>query len=138
MKLEDKSGRDAGRIRSTSTNYKVGKGRAPEARRWRPGVSGNPRGRPKGSKNRKTIIGAAERRTFTVTKNGRRRKMTALEIGLHNLQQEILRGNTKAFLAYLAILQQHGDSTAGASTFSDLLAEDEAILKDFLERKANS
>jgi len=37
--------------RSRSKNYRVGKGRPPLETRWKPGQSGNLRGRPKGHKN---------------------------------------------------------------------------------------
>ena len=39
-----------------SRDYKVGYGKAPKATRFKPGKSGNPSGRPKGSKNLKTDI----------------------------------------------------------------------------------
>ena len=35
--------------RRQSRNYEVGWGRPPQASRWRPGQSGNPKGRPKGT-----------------------------------------------------------------------------------------
>ena len=38
--------------------YEVGYGKPPAATRFKPGHSGNPRGRPKGSKNRPPPIGA--------------------------------------------------------------------------------
>jgi hypothetical protein len=109
---------------------KVGPGRPPVEFRWKPSQSGNQRGRPKGSKNRKTIVRAAERKLFTVRKAGRPRKMNATEIGLHNLQQDILRGERKAFLDYLEILERYGDRDELVASMTDLLAEDLAILKN--------
>jgi hypothetical protein len=39
-----------------NSNYQVGYGRPPAKSRFKKGTSGNPRGRPKHSKNMKTII----------------------------------------------------------------------------------
>jgi hypothetical protein len=41
----------AKRIRSKSSPYKVGYGRPPKATQFKPGKSGNPKGRPKGPKS---------------------------------------------------------------------------------------
>lgn len=36
-------------------DYETGYGKPPKARQWRPGQSGNPNGRPKGSRNKPTL-----------------------------------------------------------------------------------
>jgi hypothetical protein len=120
---------------SGSDNYKVGKGRPPAETQWKPGQSGNPPGRKKGSKNRKTIVRSAERKTITVTKGGRKRKMTFTEIGLEHLQQDVARGDRKAFLDYLAILERYNDRDENSASMKELLADDAAILANLLARK---
>ena len=120
----------------TGNGYKIGRGRPPIEHQWKPNQSGNKSGRKKGCKNRKTIVRAAERKTFTVRKAGRPRKMTITEIGLHNLQQDILRGDRKAFLDYLAIIERYGDRDETNASMHELLAEDQSILANMLARKS--
>lgn len=129
-----RSGKD-GSDQPLDPNYKVGRGRPPKAKQWRPGQSGNNKGRPKGSKNRKTIVKAAERKTFPVRKGGRLRKMNTTELGLHNLQQEIAAGDSKAFVIYLAILERYSDSEETSASMQEMLAEDMTILRNLMARK---
>lgn len=56
-------------------DYEVGDKRPPKHTRFPPGVSGNPKGRPKGSVNLRTQITQRLRQTVTVTQNGRPVKM---------------------------------------------------------------
>ena len=44
------------RVRLESSDDDVGYGKPPRSRRFKPGQSGNPKGRPKGAKNRDTIL----------------------------------------------------------------------------------
>jgi hypothetical protein len=61
-------------------DYKVGRSRPPEAHKYKPGQSGNLRGRPKGSKNLKTIIEQMLRQPVTVRdKSGKPHKLTTME-----------------------------------------------------------
>ena len=60
--------------------------------------------------------------------------MTITEIGLHNLQQDILRGNRKAFLEWLAIVERYGDHDETSVSMQELLADDQAILANFRAR----
>ena len=123
------------RRRGLATTTRSAAAGRPVEYQWKPNQSGNKKGRKKGSKNRKTIVQAAERKTFTVKKAGRPRKVTATEVGLHNLQQEVLRGDRKAFLDYLEIVERYGDRDEITASMQELVAEDQAILANMLARK---
>jgi hypothetical protein len=57
-------------------DYEVGYGKPPHRTRFQKGQSGNPRGRPCGSKNLKTLLSEALNEPVVITENGRRRKIT--------------------------------------------------------------
>ena len=61
------------------SDYEVGYGKPPRHTRFKKGQSGNPRGRPCGSKNLKTLLSEALNEPVIVTENGRRRKITKRE-----------------------------------------------------------
>jgi hypothetical protein len=57
-------------------NYEIGYGKPPPHTRFKKGQSGNPRGRPAGAKNLKTLLSEALNEMVVVTENGGRRKVT--------------------------------------------------------------
>ena len=57
-------------------DYEVGYGKPPRETRFAKGQSGNPRGRPPGAKNLKTLLSEALNEMVVVTENGGRRKVT--------------------------------------------------------------
>lgn len=63
----------------SEADYQVGYGKPPRHTRFRKGQSGNPRGRPPGSKNLATIVGEALEQKVVVNDNGRRRKISKRE-----------------------------------------------------------
>jgi hypothetical protein len=74
----------------------VGYGRPPIEHQFKPGQSGNKRGRPKGSKNEATIIKEILSRKVKMTQNGTTRQISLLE-GIHlKFAEDALRGNPKA------------------------------------------
>ena len=74
----------------------VGYGKPPTRRRFK--KSGNSKGRPKGSKNRKTIVKAVANEMHTVAENGKRRRRTTLDLVLLRLRNMALaEGNDRAF-----------------------------------------
>ena len=60
-------------------DYEVGYGKPPRHTRFRKGQSGNPRGRPKESKNLATLLKEALNEHVIVAENGGRRKITMRE-----------------------------------------------------------
>ncbi len=74
----------------------VGYGKPPTRRRFR--KSGNLKGRPKGSKNCKTIVKAIAGEMHTVLENGKHRRRSTLELVLLRLRNMALEeGNDRAF-----------------------------------------
>ncbi len=78
-------------------DYEVGYGRPPKRGRFKPGQSGNPKGRPRGRKNIHTILEETLFRLVTITENGRKRKVPAIEALFLSLLRKSLDGDMRAF-----------------------------------------
>lgn len=75
-----------------------GKGKTDPDTWWKKGgPSPNPNGRPKGSKNQKTLYKEAFEKKITVTIDGAEKTMTKRELGYHQLAQKAAAGDLKAF-----------------------------------------
>lgn len=79
----------------------------PENSRFRPGKSGNPRGRPKGSKNLSTIMMEAARAPVTATINGKIRKITKLEATAMQLATKAAAGDRAAMGQFLDWMDEY-------------------------------
>ena len=62
-----------------SHDDEVGYGKPPKHTQFRKGVSGNPRGRPKGAKNLTTVVNEVLREKVVITVNGQRKTVTKLK-----------------------------------------------------------
>src|ERR1700683_4792473 len=62
-----------------SSEDDVGYGRPPQATRFKPGQSGNPRGRPKGSVNLGTALNRTMRERIVIVEQGRRKTISKAE-----------------------------------------------------------
>ena len=79
-------------------NSAVGYRRPPVNRQFKPGQSGNPRGRPKGSKNFPTMFAEAMSRPVTVRdKKGKIRRLSKQELMVEVMVNKALAGDPKAF-----------------------------------------
>jgi uncharacterized protein DUF5681 len=76
-------------------DYEVGYGRPPRAARFKKGRSGNPKGRPKGSKNFATLLREALSKKVEVRENGRRRKITKLAASAAQLANKVAMADTR-------------------------------------------
>jgi hypothetical protein len=77
-------------------SYRVGFAMPPHETRFRPGRSGNPKGRPKGAKNFATALEMELRTTVPVTENGRRRKVQKRQVIAKQLVNKAAGGDLKA------------------------------------------
>jgi hypothetical protein len=82
----------------------VGYGRPPAKNQFRPGQSGNPRGRPKGARNLSSVIAATLNERVAVTENGRRRHITKLEAAVKQLVNRAASGEARATQLLFALV----------------------------------
>lgn len=83
--------------------YDVGYGKPPKHSQFKPGQSGNPKGRPNGSKSLSTILRKALNERIEVNKGGKRLKCTKLDVAIEQLVNKAAGGDLKAFMQ----LSQH-------------------------------
>ncbi|WP_416898646.1 MAG: DUF5681 domain-containing protein [Minwuia sp.] len=74
----------------------VGYGKPPRHTRFQKGQSGNPKGRPKGSRNISTLVERALRKPITITEAGERRTMSRAEAIATRLISDALSGKHPA------------------------------------------
>jgi hypothetical protein len=85
----------SGEKRRPTGDYRVGKYRPPLESRWKPGQSGNPKGRPKGRKNSVTMLRETLDRKLKVPIDGRVRAVSMRELMLIRLVDAALKGDVK-------------------------------------------
>jgi hypothetical protein len=76
--------------------YRIGYRRPPRHSRFRKGRSGNPRGRPKGSRNLGTILWQALLERIEIHKGSRRRKITKYQAAIEQLVNRAAAGDLRA------------------------------------------
>ncbi len=78
-----------------NSNQTVGHSHPPIATRFRKGQSGNPKGRPKGAKNFKTLVNKALNEKVTVNENGKRKAISKMEAGAKHFANKVASGDIK-------------------------------------------
>src|SRR5207244_10457945 len=78
--MSGRSNADESEKASDPASYEVGYGRPPQHSRFKPGQSGNIKGRPKGSKSLKAILEEALSSSVTITENGVLKKVALQEL----------------------------------------------------------
>lgn len=113
---------------------KVGYRRPPRKHQFKPGQSGNPKGRPKGSLNYETLYEKGARFTRELAQNGRRLKISQRELTLMQLWAKASSGNLRA-IGYVLNeehrLSARRDPSSGSPALS---AEEKAGLEDLIAR----
>jgi uncharacterized protein (DUF2336 family) len=77
-------------------NYAVGRGKPPRHSRFKPGESGNRKGRPRGSKNFATILDEELRSPIVITEGGKKRKVSKRAALAKQLVSKSVSGDLKA------------------------------------------
>jgi hypothetical protein len=98
----------------------------PESTRFKPGQSGNPKGRPKGSRNLATDLAAELGEQITLREGGRARRISKQRALISALMAKGLSGDVRATTALLALYARL--ITEPAEEEAAPLAADELII----------
>ena len=117
----------------SAEDYQASRGRPPRAHRFKPGASGNPRGRPKGSKSFGTLMQRELDRTITATVGGRQTKVAKREAIVLRLIDKAMKGDQKA----IETVMKYGDVTSAQNTLPPMDTDpgrESEILGEYLRR----
>ncbi len=109
---------------------KVGYCRPPRATRFRPGQSGNPRGRPRKPKPVQDLLATELRRRVVIRENGREQRIPKLELVMKRLVNDAIQGNYPAvrlLIDLIKVAEESSDPGLVDRTMDALNAEDREI-----------
>jgi hypothetical protein len=86
--------------------YAVGYKKPPLETRFKKGNRGNPRGRPRPSRNLTALLLEALDRRVTVTEDGRRRRRARRELGVVRLADQFAAGDQNASRLVFALIEE--------------------------------
>ena len=123
---------------TTPTGYEVGYGKPPKHTRYKPGQSGNPKGRPKAAKGLHTLVRENLTQKVSVRTPAGEKKISRIEAVLHKAVEQAMKGNPRAIAELLklygnAVPEQNAEAAVGDGHENDLTASDLAILSALRE-----
>ena len=118
-------------------DYEIGRGKPPRHAGFQKGRSGNPKGRPKGSKNLAILLNQALDEKVYVTEDGRRRRITKRELVVKQLVNKSAAADLRA-IKQLTDIVDDVERRTGASPAppepSELTATDREVVELFVAR----
>ena len=115
--------------------YSVGYGQPPSGSRFKPGQSGNPKGRPKGTKNRITIFNQALNERVVVTEHGKRKNITKQEAIFKQLVNKAASGDHRAAQLVINEIRELEARLNATETGREIIDEaDQQVFQSFLKR----
>ena len=118
-------------------DYEVGNARPPRHSRFVKGQSGNPRGRPRGAENIKTLLDEALNELVVVTDHGGRRKVSKRKAFITQIVNGGAKGNFRAVPILLAMLKDFESDTALQATEPAYTEADRQIIQHIQARLWN-
>ena len=115
-------------------DYEIGYGRPPKSTRFKPGQSGNPKGRKKGSMNLETILTKALDAKITVETPVGTKRITKREAIAMRLVNQAAMGDSKSIqtlLPWMSKVDEHNKLIA--QKLEDVTEQDDMIIKGFID-----
>ena len=87
-------------------DYEIGYKKPPEHTRFQKGQSGNPRARPKASKDLAAVLTEILDEKVTIMENGKRRRIASREVFVKQLVDRTVLGDPKAMGPFLRLMDE--------------------------------
>ena len=111
---------------------KVGYGRPPVHSRFKPGESGNPKGRLPGARSFRADLDAELQALVQVSENGQTKLVSKQLLVIKSLIASAIKGDSRAAKLTIDQIAHHGLGEQETGAPSPLSATDDAILRDFV------
>lgn len=117
--------------------YEVGYGKPPKSGQFAKGKSGNPKGRPKGSKNLASIVLRESRQPVRVNGPRGTRTVTKLEATVMQLGNKAVQGELRATREFLPLVQQSEEAVSAESAPLVIHESDQRVMRSLRLRMEN-
>jgi translation initiation factor RLI1 len=115
-------------------NADVGYGRPPQDTRFKKGASGNPKGRPKGSRNVAAVFAKTLREKVVINEHGQRKTITKLEAAVKQFVNKAAGGDLRA-LQMLVNLSREAETRELSPPERSIIAEvDQRVMEGIVRR----
>ena len=122
-------------------DYDIGYSKPPRETQFKKGQSGNPSGRPKGTKNVASVLARELRTKVIITESGKRKSVTKLEAAMKQLVNKAIQGDLAALRLLNAVAQSLDDKGTGNQSSDNSTIANEAdrfIMQSVLKRYQES
>ena len=118
--------------------YKVGYAKPPAETRFKKGKSGNPKGRPKGSRNLSSILDEALEQKVIIRENGKPREVSKLEAMVLQLVNKAEQGDHRAMQFIFGVVGSSESQKLEADNPLEIDKEDKKVLDGLITRLRNA
>lgn len=120
----------------SNNDYRVGYRSPPKGTQFKKGESGNPKGRPKGSRGLQNIMVEELKSNVTIHENGRSKTVKKGEVIVKQMVNKAMAGDHKAAHLVLGVSQQHEyqEALKESTVMETVPQEDRIVMQSIMER----
>ncbi len=119
-----------------SKTYDIGFKKPPKSSQFKPGQSGNPKGRPSGTKNLATDLQEEMSIKISVLEGDKEHKLSKQRVLIRALSAKALKGNMKAMDTLIKMIERNTPKEVEIVEVSELSSDDTKLLEDFILRQS--
>jgi hypothetical protein len=128
---------ETSQLDDAESGFEIGYGKPPKKNRFQPGQSGNPKGRPKGTKNLKTDLEAELKERVPVREGNKVRKIPKQRALLKATFAKGLNGDMRATNTIFALMERLLAEDSSDATSLPLSTDERNILDQYVNQKIN-